>query len=1513
MPLNLPSSYPGNPSGYVTYYKAQADNYSMSAVYARNPLETTTVLDWEMSTMLAQCSRSIATKVYVADTGAWSTAANWFPTGVPVAGDNVLIGEGVSVTYDIDAPTTSLSYVRLDGTLAHPNNASTAMNVNTIFITPTGKHQIASESAPLSASRTCRIIFSSSTDMDPTVDTALQTKGIVSAGTRQYFGAPKTHFLKVTSNAGPAAAATQIILEAQPTGWQVGDRITINGTRYGGYSDRVYSLLGVEEETRTITGIGLSGTVSLNTALTYGHTAPSSTLVATNTMRAYVANLTRNIKFLTENGTTCARHRRAHDMQMHYPTYRAQWVEWRDMGRTDKRFYHGGLIAAPSGAFYNILANNNTLNGSLAVNNTVSLATEAQIWFSGRSEVSQNMVIEGFARSGTAISSVRGISGEQEYLTPERFTRVTRMYPTLGGFRAEGGVGANTTGRLITSSGIRNTNGNRTNSAVWTYETPYREANIQGRYPVHFHKCGTSIDVFTSPISMLGCVVSATPGWGFVHHISHANFVQCIAHDFGGAGFSAEAGNETGLWKDCLAVKCDTGRPTGSFKLDNEDSGNVDPGRGAAFWFTGRMVKVVGCVAADALVGYWYNVRVEMTKLTGDQFDQPSSLLGLYDPTIDEAPIIHFKDNEAIACSAGFFLTKAQQFQKHDVRTVLGPHLSWSCVTGFFVEYTQHYTYPNLTLVQGFLKSPQGTGDGLEFGPNLSDQVVVSLKADGFNRGVYDNHTNANDSTINSVTANSRVYVSPQFSNCSISFGGAIAATDVFMSSVSLTTTISLSISMTTDGTRRWITYQSQLPLRDDAADAAARNGWRISGEKRDKLYGQVPADLNFYPGGISAGRQRDYPIMEGQTNQVNFARAYGVFNDSVLGLMMYLPAFYSDRTTGDLSLKMVPARPSPTYTATLNAFVRGSADLSKYGATDGLPAPLNLRTSLGQNTTTNLNLLAGATHSLSISMYVAGIARPYNCHIVDNLNGTITIVPPVGFTGTETFSYWVADNNANVTQRSVIVEVNQLTGTGRAGVNDFIATQNNTAVSVNVLANDIGDTKVLQTATVVGGPGVGTASISTGGIIVFTPTSTYATVTTQTAEVQYTFTASGGSAGASLYITVNPPATGRSGVSDFNSTTYNVAVSTNVLANDVGDLKVLQTAVVVGGAAVGTASISTGGIIVFTPTSTFARTITQVAEIQYTFTASGGSAGASLFVTVNAGPPLPVAVADFTSTTYNLAVSYNVLANDTGGTVKTLLTATVVNGNSVGTASISTGGVIVFTPSSTFATTLTQVAEIQYTFTTTGGSAAGSLFVTVNAGPSQPASLTFTSPIATDGTAQAFVGQSNGILVLRQAYDTNVNGYILVNSAQRIDGVAGTVDFDPSGIVYVTPNEIGTMRVSYRVVNAGNLTAVATMTIYAATAPRVGGGDAGSGPMIGAPVSWNRKSVSNIKSVAKAISSIFADLDPNDPIRLAERMVRKYTFPEIRAIMDTSDFESLLDMELQELVEEMERLKNGG
>jgi|GEM_PF-5426593 len=77
--------------------------------------------------------------------------------------------------------------------------------------------------------------------------------------------------------------------------------------------------------------------------------------------------------------------------------------------------------------------------------------------------------------------------------------------------------------------------------------------NRRGRYPIHFHKNGILAGQ-APPSKVIGSVVRRTPGWGFVNHSSHVNFKENVCHDFIGAGFVTEDGDELGNFFDNIAV-----------------------------------------------------------------------------------------------------------------------------------------------------------------------------------------------------------------------------------------------------------------------------------------------------------------------------------------------------------------------------------------------------------------------------------------------------------------------------------------------------------------------------------------------------------------------------------------------------------------------------------------------------------------------------------------------------------------------------------------------------------------------------------------------------------------------------------------------------------------------------------------------------------------------------------------------------------------------------------------------
>ncbi|MEN1678501.1 MAG: G8 domain-containing protein [Planctomycetota bacterium] len=84
--------------------------------------------------------------------------------------------------------------------------------------------------------------------------------------------------------------------------------------------------------------------------------------------------------------------------------------------------------------------------------------------------------------------------------------------------------------------------------------SPGGGTNPRGRYGLHLHRLGAgSLDGPAAQVT--GNVVWGSPGWGIVHHDSHAVVEDNVVFDVVGAGIVAEDGNELGLWRNNLSVK----------------------------------------------------------------------------------------------------------------------------------------------------------------------------------------------------------------------------------------------------------------------------------------------------------------------------------------------------------------------------------------------------------------------------------------------------------------------------------------------------------------------------------------------------------------------------------------------------------------------------------------------------------------------------------------------------------------------------------------------------------------------------------------------------------------------------------------------------------------------------------------------------------------------------------------------------------------------------------------------
>ncbi|MEM7793219.1 MAG: G8 domain-containing protein [Cyanobacteria bacterium P01_C01_bin.118] len=78
--------------------------------------------------------------------------------------------------------------------------------------------------------------------------------------------------------------------------------------------------------------------------------------------------------------------------------------------------------------------------------------------------------------------------------------------------------------------------------------------NVRGRYALHVHRAGAD-DLNGQAALLKGNAVVGSPGWGIVHHDSHAIIKDNVVFDVVGTGIAAESGNELGRWENNISIK----------------------------------------------------------------------------------------------------------------------------------------------------------------------------------------------------------------------------------------------------------------------------------------------------------------------------------------------------------------------------------------------------------------------------------------------------------------------------------------------------------------------------------------------------------------------------------------------------------------------------------------------------------------------------------------------------------------------------------------------------------------------------------------------------------------------------------------------------------------------------------------------------------------------------------------------------------------------------------------------
>ncbi|EPO5781836.1 tandem-95 repeat protein, partial [Vibrio harveyi] len=499
-------------------------------------------------------------------------------------------------------------------------------------------------------------------------------------------------------------------------------------------------------------------------------------------------------------------------------------------------------------------------------------------------------------------------------------------------------------------------------------------------------------------------------------------------------------------------------------------------------------------------------------------------------------------------------------------------------------------------------------------------------------------------------------------------------------------------------------------------------------------------------------------------------------------------------------------------------------------------PVAVNDAVSTDEDTAVTIDVLANDSDPENDQLTITNASVPAEQGTVTIVDGKLVFTPAENFNGDATISYTISDGQLT-DDATVAVKVNPVNDAPVA-VDDTVTTDEDTAVTIDVLANDSDPENDQLTITNASVPTEqGTVAI-VDGKLVFTPAENF----NGDATISYTISDGQLTDDATVAVTVNPVNDAPVAVDDTVTTDEDTAVTIDVLANDSdpeNDQLTITNASVP--AEQGTVTI-VDGKLVFTPAENF----NGDATISYTISDGELSDDATVAVTVNPANDAPVAVNDAVSTDEDTAVTIDVLANDSDPENDTLtITAASVPAEQ-GTVAI-VDGKLVFTPAENF----NGDATISYTIS--DGQLTDDATVAVTVNPVNDAPVAVNDAVSTD--------EDTAVTIDVLANDSDPENDTLTITAASVPAEQGTVTIVDGKLVF-TPAENfnGDATISYTI-SDGQLSDDATVAVTV-------------NPVNDAPVAVN-DTVSTDEDTAVTIDVLANDSDPeNDTLTITAASV---------------------------------------
>jgi large repetitive protein len=417
-----------------------------------------------------------------------------------------------------------------------------------------------------------------------------------------------------------------------------------------------------------------------------------------------------------------------------------------------------------------------------------------------------------------------------------------------------------------------------------------------------------------------------------------------------------------------------------------------------------------------------------------------------------------------------------------------------------------------------------------------------------------------------------------------------------------------------------------------------------------------------------------------------------------------------------------VVVNPNGTLTFTPTPNFNGVANIS-YTVTDGnggfATATVTVTVGAVNDAPTALPIpnqasVDGAFYSAGVAPFFSDIDGDTLTFSVTGLPAGLAIDPATGVVsgfidrnasqvngGVYTITVTASDGNGGTVSRTFTGTV---TNPAPTATNDNATTAEDTPIpAINVLGNDTDPDGDPLTVTAASAPN-GTVTINPDGTLLYVPNANF----NGTDTITYTISdGNGGTSTAAVTVTVTPVNDAPVAVNDNATTNEDQPVTIGVLGND-SDVDGDALTVTAATSPNGTVVINPDGTITFTPNANFNGPTT----ITYTISdGNGGTATATVNMTVNAVNDVPVANPSTAATAEDTPVNVPVLANDTDldGNPLTVTAANAPNGTVV----INPDGSVTYTPNPNFNGTDT----ITYTISDgQGGFSTSTVTVTVGA-----------------------------------------------------------------------------------------------------------------------------------------------------------------------------------------------------